>query len=256
MCLAWRAGQTGAVSPVFSRIVTDYWLAGEHDSSDSEKYTVIVDERLGEDLSLTLLAVLSGPRIAAVMPALANALSLASGDIVGDEELRARIRGSGLELNGADHLFYLPLHEQQALLSHPEQANTRRLTRADAAEFERFCSNAPGDDLEEAFVEIDHWLVYGTFSGDDLVAIGSAYPWRGTRLADIGVITLPAYRGRGLAKRVVRAIAGDALSQGYQPQYRCQLDNLASIALAGSAGFARFGEWDVVVAADGTGRGG
>jgi len=49
-----------------------------------------------------------------------------------------------------------------------------------------------------------------------------------------------------LAKGVVRAIARDALSQSYQLQYRCQLDNLASTALAGSAGFARFAEWDVV----------
>lgn len=234
---------------MFSPTITGYWLAGQQDdSSDRGGYTVIVDEALGEDVSLTLLRVRGGRRMITVAPPAAIALSLANGDVVEEDELHARIHGAGFVLNGADHLFYLPLEDQQALLSGHAQADTRRLTSADAAEFERFCTDAPDGDLDEAFVELDHWLVYGTFADGALVAAASAYPWRGSRLADIGVITLPAFRGRGLARRVVRAIAGDALRQGYEPQYRCQLDNLASIALAGSAGFARFGEWDVVAA--------
>jgi predicted GNAT family acetyltransferase len=60
------------------------------------------------------------------------------------------------------------------------------------------------------------------------------------------VITLPTYRGQGLAKATVRAISVRALSQGYEPQYRCQLGNAPSIALAESAGFVRFGTWDVI----------
>lgn len=76
------------------------------------------------------------------------------------------------------------------------------------------------------------------------------YPWRETRLADLGVITLPAFRGRGLATRTVRAISAQAIADGYEPQYRCQLDNAASIALAAAAGFARFGEWDVMTSDD------
>lgn len=87
---------------------------------------------------------------------------------------------------------------------------------------------------------------FGSFEGDTLAAVGSAYPFGGdTRLADIGVVTLPAYRGQGRAKSVVHALARHALAEGYEPQYRCQLDNASSIALAGSAGFESIGTWDV-----------
>jgi hypothetical protein len=44
----------------------------------------------------------------------------------------------------------------------------------------------------------------------------------------------------------VRALSAAALQRGYEPQYRCQMDNVASAALAGSAGFERFGRWDVI----------
>jgi len=37
-----------------------------------------------------------------------------------------------------------------------------------------------------------------------------------------------------------------AIESGYEPQYRCQFDNASSVALAASAGFALFGDWDVV----------
>ena len=66
------------------------------------------------------------------------------------------------------------------------------------------------------------------------------------RLADLGVITLPEFRGRGLARATVLAMAADALERGYEPQYRCQLDNAPSVALALASGFRRFGEWIVV----------
>ncbi|SFS18002.1 Acetyltransferase (GNAT) family protein [Microbacterium sp. cf046] len=234
------------MSTTFARAVTEYWLTRSPDAVKPDEYTVVIDETLREDLLLQLLVVLDGPRIATIAPTVAARLSLTDGDTVSDGVLNGKLQTAGLELNGADHLFYLPLREQATLRSHPDHADTRRLRAADTASFERFCANAPEADLDEAFVELDHWLVYGTFANGQLVAAASMYPWRGTRLADLGVITLPAYRGRGLAKRVVRAIAADALGQGFEPQYRCQLDNLASIALAGSAGFARFGEWDVI----------
>lgn len=92
----------------------------------------------------------------------------------------------------------------------------------------------------------DHWLVFGTFVDDRLAAVASMYPWRDTHLADLGVLTLPANRGRGFAKATVRALSAAALNRGYEPQYRCQLDNVASAALAHSAGFERFATWDVI----------
>jgi hypothetical protein len=60
------------------------------------------------------------------------------------------------------------------------------------------------------------------------------------------VLTLPPFRGNGHARRVIPAISGHALAQGYEPQYRCQLDDVASAALAKAAGLTVDGEWDVI----------
>jgi len=123
---------------------------------------------------------------------------------------------------------------------------TRRLHDTDAEAFAVFSAAVPEQKLDEAFVQIDHWLVFGTFVQGRLACIASMYPWRDIHLADLGVVTLPAYRGRGVASATVRALSAAALQRGYERQYRCQMDNVASAALAGSAGFERFGRWDVI----------
>ncbi|WP_447407152.1 GNAT family N-acetyltransferase, partial [Clostridium perfringens] len=76
----------------------------------------------------------------------------------------------------------------------------------------------------------------------------SAYPWESGLFADLGVLTLPDVRGRGFARAVVLTISEFSRRKGYEPQYRCQIDNLASVALAKSCGFALFGKW--IVASD------
>ncbi|QFG69058.1 GNAT family N-acetyltransferase [Ornithinimicrobium pratense] len=88
--------------------------------------------------------------------------------------------------------------------------------------------------------------MFGTFIDDKLVSAASMYPWSGTHLADLGVITLPAFRGRGLGRVTVRAMSAEALRREHEPQYRCQLDNAASVALARAAGFTRLGAWEVI----------
>ena len=45
---------------------------------------------------------------------------------------------------------------------------------------------------------------------------------------------------------MVRALCRHAAEQGYQPQYRCQLDNHASIAFAKPAGLTLFWTWETV----------
>ncbi len=143
-------------------------------------------------------------------------------------------------------MFYLPVEEHASVLAETADGHTRRLTEEDVDAFAALAAAAPENDLDEAFVELDHWLVFGTFVEGRLAAAASMFPWRGTRLADLGVITLPEYRGRGLARATVLAMAAEALDRGYEPQYRCQLDNAPSVALALASGFRRFGEWTVI----------
>lgn len=81
---------------------------------------------------------------------------------------------------------------------------------------------------------------------DTLVAVGSSYPFDGgAALADMGVVTHPERRGKGHARSVVYALSRGALAVGYEPQYRCQTDNTASVKLAQGSGFVSIGTWDV-----------
>ncbi|MFE3902222.1 GNAT family N-acetyltransferase [Streptomyces sp. NPDC059153] len=173
-------------------------------------------------------------------------MGLENGQPVDEAGFRQRLEKSGISLHGADNLFYFTDEARGMLLGEPDGPSIRPLTEADADVFGQFEEAASEQDLDDASVELDHWAVYGAFEDGRLVCVASMYPWDDAPLADLGVLTLPPYRGKGRARRLVRAISRHALSRGHEPQYRCQLDNHASVAAAGSAGLTRFGTWDVV----------
>lgn len=234
---------------MFSSTVTDHWFHhGELGDARiaGDTFRVVVDDDLPTNRRIMLLEAVEGDSLLMVSPHMACTLGVRADTPISEAALQAALRSSGLELNGADHLFYFPLSEQAAVCAERVPATVRQLTQDDANLFAAFAAQAPEPDLDEAFVEIDHWCVFGAFSQERLVCAASMYPWSDTRLADLGVITLPAFRGRGLARQAVRAMGAHALSLGYEPQYRCQPDNAASVALAASSGLSLFGRWDVV----------
>ncbi|MCD2526864.1 MULTISPECIES: GNAT family N-acetyltransferase [Providencia] len=151
--------------------------------------------------------------------------------------------------HGADQFFYFSQEALSKLQQQQILSDIRVLTNIDAAVFQSFCEASSEDDLEGASVELDHWLVYGLFSNDQLIAVASMYPWDDEKLAiaDLGVLTLSEHRGKGHARELASAICKVALEKGYQPQYRCQLDNTASLALANSLGLIPYIKWDVIV---------
>jgi len=232
---------------VFTSAVTDHWIAEVPDDLAPSDVFVVIDPSLAENRAVSLMRVSDGPIVLALTPQRAVDLSLAHGSRVDATLLTERIGRAGITLNDPDHIFYLPLDRQTALRGETLDSDTRPLTDRDAEAFALFTAEAPEDDLDEAFVELDHWLVFGTFVDGELAAAASMYPWDGTMLADLGVITLPRFRGRGLGAATVRAMSAAAIERGYEPQYRCQLDNAASVALAASAGFAHFGQWQVIL---------
>lgn len=231
---------------MFSPVVTQHWIPGIPYHASGSGIRVVLDSSLSPNRSVWLLKVSDGPDVLALTPERARDLSLTATDSVDAGQLTARLTAAGIALNDPDYLFYLPVAEQATLGNEPIRDGTRELTPDDEAAFVRFTREVPEDEMAEAFVELDHWLVFGTFADSRLVAAASMYPWSGTRLADLGVITHPGYRGRGLGRATVRAISAAAIERGYEPQYRCQLDNAPSVALATAAGFSRFGEWKVI----------
>lgn len=231
---------------MFSSLVIDHWLPAASASLSDDEAIVVVDAELPENRSVSVLRLDDGATIVSLTPDRAVQIGAVDGERFPADTAGERIEASGIVLNDPDHLFYLPVEEHANVASTVPGTNTRRLSGADAEVFAALAAAAPEDDLDEAFVEIDHWLVFGTFIDGRLAAAASMYPWSGTRLADLGVLTLPEFRGRGLARATVLAMAADALERGYEPQYRCQLDNAPSVALALASGFRRFGEWMVI----------
>ncbi|MER5371517.1 GNAT family N-acetyltransferase [Streptomyces sp. NPDC002722] len=234
---------------MFPSAITDFWLVPSPTSRlihGDSAFSVTVDTALDEDERLTILTTTEGSTRVLLTPAVAEAVCLEEVHPVDETGFRQRLEKSGISLHGADNLFYFTHEARKNLLGEPDAPSIRPLTDADADVFGQFEEAASEQDLDDASVELDHWAVYGAFEDGQLVCVASMYPWNDAPLADLGVLTLPSYRGRGHARRLVRAISRHALARGHEPQYRCQLDNHASVAAAGSAGLTLFGTWDVV----------
>lgn len=226
-----------------------HWLPAGDRPEKSGRIRVVIDPDLPVERSYSLLRVAGGPATLSLSSAQAALLRLQDGEHVEDADLSERIHGAGIALEDTVHVYYLAPEERALLETETSPPGTRLLTSDDAAAFAALVADCPEEDLDEAYVELDHWLVLGTFLGDRLVSAGSLYPWDDSRIADLGVITLPGVRGRGFGRQTVRAMSAAALERGFEPQYRCQHDNAASVALARAAGFTLLGEW-VVIAED------
>jgi GNAT superfamily N-acetyltransferase len=81
--------------------------------------------------------------------------------------------------------------------------------------------------------------VYGCYADRTLAAAGMLEPW-GDRLLHVGIVTHPAWRGRGYGTAVVSAMTADGLAGGRVVQYRTLQANLPSVAVARKLGFQHF----------------
>jgi RimJ/RimL family protein N-acetyltransferase len=244
-----KLAKTTDFMPDFPRSIAAYWervfTCGEVIQAGQD-LQVTINPTLDHQRSVMILQQADGSIRAALTPQVARLLSLQAGaQPLSLQQFRARLSDIGAVLHGADRIFYYPAAMQPWLSTGAEDA-TRQLCACDEAAFAAFQSEASEQDKENAFVELDHWAVFGVFEQERLVSVVSMYPWDHTAIADLGVLTLPGFRGKGYAKALVRSISRHALSLGHQPQYRCQLDNSASNALAQASGLSLFGTWEVV----------
>ncbi|TQK63953.1 GNAT acetyltransferase-like protein [Brevibacillus sp. AG162] len=237
-------------TPVFSQTITDFWreqfLNGDV-LYRNESFTVTINPALDEDSRVMVLETTDGRVLAVLTPALADKIGISHQQSLTESIFRQKLNEAGVTLHGADYLFYFSKADKNVLLQEDSEGDLRRLTEQDEAVFSEFASSASEQDLDDAYVELDHWAVFGSFEQNRLVSAASMYPWEeDAQIADLGVLTLTSFRGKGHARKVVRSISKYAYSQGYEPQYRCQLDNHTSTGLAKAAGFALFGKWEVI----------
>ncbi|MGE6260513.1 GNAT family N-acetyltransferase [Heyndrickxia sporothermodurans] len=234
---------------LFSQTITDFWrgqfLNGDVLYSD-EVFTVSINPNLSEDRRIMVLETSDGRVTAVLTPAMADKIDLSQRKNLSERIFRQKLNEAGVTLHGADYLFYFSEANKNVLLQENLEDGLRQLTEQDDIVFSEFQSSATEQDLDDAYVELDHWAVFGSFEQNRLVSASSMYPWENAQIADLGVLTLAPFRGKGHARKVVRSLCKYACNQGYEPQYRCQLDNQASVTLAKAAGLTLFGKWDVI----------
>jgi GNAT superfamily N-acetyltransferase len=150
-----------------------------------------------------------------------------------------------IQLHSPDNIYFSSKDTRSFSLN--SNISARALTEHDGEIFSRFTNEIDPEELDNAYVELDHWAVYGLFLDNILVASCSLYPWRETVIADIGVVTLQSHRGKDYAKLLVSYAYEQISKKGYILQYRTQKDNLPSIKLAESLGLKFFGEWQAII---------
>ncbi|MED1724342.1 hypothetical protein [Brevibacillus parabrevis] len=127
-----------------------------------------------------------------------------------EQTFRQKLAEAGVVLHGADYVYYFPEEAKNGLLREKPEGVVRQLTELDEAIFAQFQSAASEQDLDDAYVELDHWAVFGSFEQSGLVCAASMYPWENAQIADLGVLTLASYRGKGharVAKRKTDSVA-------------------------------------------------
>lgn len=234
---------------LLSQTITDFWqeqfLNGDALYTD-DVFTVTINPNLSEERRVMVLETSDGRILAVLTPAMVEKIGLYQLKDLSKQTFCQKMNDAGVILHGADNIFYFSEADKNVLLQEKLEGSIRQLSEQDEAVFSEFQSSASEQDLDDAYVELDHWAVFGSFEQSHLVSAASMYPWENVKIADLGELTLESFRGKGHAGKVVRSICKYAIEQGYEPQYRCQLDNQASTFLAKAAGLTLFGKWDVI----------
>jgi len=111
----------------------------------------------------------------------------------------------------------------------------RQLTEADAEAMSALHTANTPEDVDEGFVEVTHQIAFGCFLNEQLVAAASGYERTG--FLDIGVLSHPDYRKKGLGKAVVGALCNWSIQQDMIPQYRHNILNAGSQNVARGLNF-------------------
>ncbi len=222
-----------------------------------DRLRVVINPQLDGDEAVTVLHTAQDGRTSvALLPCVAQSLQRTRCDwdagALTEDSLRQGLIQAGIVMHGADNPYYLPQRGRALWLAEAEAEadadGIRRLGAHDAALFAAFEVQTNPVGWAAAQVDLDDWAVFGLFSrggqGEQLLSAASIYPW-GDSLADVGILTLASARGAGHATRLLRAVGRYAMAKGFELQYRSQLDNKASIALANAAGLALFGRWEI-----------
>ncbi len=130
----------------------------------------------------------------------------------------------------------------------PDPYEIRILTTGDAVALAAMKATCTPTEVEMGEVSVEDEIGFGCFDGDRLAAVATGF--RLTGFMDIGVLTDPAYRRKGLGKAVVSALCAWCIDLPVISQYRCLTANVSSYAISQSLGFElTFGQQSIYLKA-------
>lgn len=134
-----------------------------------------------------------------------------------------------------EKVYYLDPQKFQPV----EHSGVRPLTESDSLALTDLHRDCSPEDQQLSEVNIDHPAVFGCFLNDNLAAVASLI-FQGDEIADVGVLTHPAYRGQGLGKAVVSAVCRWGLEHDRILQYWRLCTNRPSVKLADRLNFTLY----------------
>lgn len=113
-----------------------------------------------------------------------------------------------------------------------------RVARADEV-VELLSSCTQGEQEESGIATMPH--LFGAQSDDGKTRAIAGYEVWDSKIAQMGILTMPGHRGKGFGFSAALAAAQAALETGLIPQWRCRIGNESSYRLSQQLGFRELG---------------
>lgn len=143
--------------------------------------------------------------------------------------------GAPLEPRYTDWIAYATTPSAPLELGVP----ARPLTPKDAPALQQLQAACTDGERMLAQITIADPQIVGCFDGDALVAVASTLD-TSSAIADVGVLTHPAWRGRGLAAGLAVRLRNTIVGKGRVAQYTTMATNSGSVRTLQKAGFEVF----------------
>jgi len=228
------------MNKTFEQTIYHKWTNsfGRSTETAHQSGTTIVPESNYEGKKVIVLEYIGSHTFAQIDPFYFQALnqlvqSLPPGTSMNGTHIQGAWEESAIQ-HGHGITYYL--HPSDLPSQRPAQPFTlRKLTNEDADAMASLHQACTEEEVEEGYVEVTHQIAFGCFLDEQLVAASSGYERTG--FLDIGVLTHPAFRRKGLGRAVVAALCEWAVQKHIIPQYRHDVLNVNSQFIAESLNF-------------------